>query len=157
MASKIENLECLCAWAAYLGDFRATFMALIDSAVGLLTLAKAMLALAPVNVSDQLKKVELQVELEILAVQMRLIEAPIAYALNYAKPFADCDPVANVITTINKIKYSYLSDFIERQFELELMIEALKKESLKIEWIDLAIASMNEIKSALEDCANVTT
>jgi len=156
MTASIENKECFCNWMTQLGPFKDVFNALLSSMIGILGTAKALLLLVPTNWSDQLKKVEMQAEMEVLKVLVGTVEAPISYALNYAKAFSDCDPVANVTTVVGKIRNFMIGDLLEREEQLQMFIDAIDRESLKIQEIDNMIKLLTDLKEALDECGNAT-
>jgi len=150
--SKLEDSACLCAWVAFIGDFRATLEALIDSSIAIFTALKVTLALAPTNLTDQLKKLRYEAELAVIEQTVAVIEAPLGYVSRYARPYADCDPVSSLIAANNKVREFLVSDVEERRFEVEQFIAAIDRESLKIEELDQLIDLLTEIKSSIELC-----
>jgi len=150
--SKLEDNACLCAWVSFIGDFRATLEALIDSSIAIFTTIKVTLALVPTNLTDQLKKLRYEAELAVIEQVIAVIEAPLGYVGRYARPYADCDPVSSLIVANNKVREFLTADVEERRFEVEQFIAALNRESLKIEEIDQIIDVLTEIKSAIEIC-----
>jgi hypothetical protein len=150
--SKLEDNACFCAWISYIGDFRATLEALIDSTIAIFTAIKVTLALVPTNLTDQVKKLRYEAELAVIEQTVAVIEAPLGYVARYARPYADCDPVSSLIVANNKIREFLTADVEERRFEVEQFIAAIDRESLKIEELDQFIDLLTEIKSSIELC-----
>jgi hypothetical protein len=150
--SKVADVECFCAWVGVLGDFRPTLEALLDSAIAVLEAVKVALALIPTNVTDQLKKIQYEAEMAFIAESVSAISAPLSYLIGIARPFADCAPVASVVMLGNNVRNEVLADLTDRQFELQQFILAIEKENLKAEEIQLAIDTMNELRTALGEC-----
>jgi len=150
--SDIELDPCLCAWIAFIGDFKDTLLALLDTSIVTFTAIKVTLALVPTNLTDQLKKVRYEAELALVTQLVGVIEAPLSYVTRYARPYADCDPVSSLITANGKVREFLTGELEEHRFELEQFIAALDRESLKIEEIDRIIDVLTELKSAIETC-----
>ncbi len=150
--SKIEDNACLCAWINILGDFLAPLTALIDSSIAIFTVIKVTLALVPTNLTDQLKKIRYEIELAFIEQTVALIEAPLGIVGRYARPYADCDPVAALIAANEKVREFLVADIEERRFEVEQFIAAIDRENLKIEEIDNIIDVLTEMKNAIEIC-----
>lgn len=156
MATVAEIIQkpCLCAWINVLGDFVAPFTALLDSMIAVLQGIQATLALAPTNVTDQLKKIGYEAQLAVMEATLGTIEAPLALVINYSRAFSDCDPVNTITKVGNDIRDFVLGDLQEERYRIQKLSDAIDRDNLQSEQIDLWIAVLTEIKNAIELCGN---
>lgn len=148
--SKLD--DCLCAFADLLGGAKADIVTLIDSLIATLEALKALLLLFMVDFEDELKKLEYQAELAVIEAAVGYIEAPFNLILGYTRVLADCDPVASFADTLKKTRDEVLSDFYERQYEVEQLISALNAKSKEIEELDRKIEMLKEFRDSIELC-----
>jgi hypothetical protein len=152
---ELKNKECLCLFLDSVGDFKQYLISMLNTIIGLLYTAKALIALIPQDLDDQLKKIELEAELFGIEQSLAVIEAPLRTVSAYFAPWADCPPVAEVSKKVNKFKDDMLKPVEEYRFEIEQLIEALNLEGQKIEEIDRAIELFEAIKEGIELCHEV--
>jgi chaperonin cofactor prefoldin len=153
-SSKVEELQCFCAWLNTVGaPFVGILTALLDSTIALLTTAKMLLALVPLNLTDQLKKLEMQAELAVIEVATQPVEAPIALVTNSAKAFNDCPPTAELARRVGQIREVLLGSVDDYKYQLQNLIDAIDREALKIEELDQWINNLQEFKEAIKVCA----
>jgi hypothetical protein len=65
MASKIQNIECICQFISVIKDFKSSLITLIDALIGSLTALKAYLILFNVDLEDELRKLQYNAEIKI--------------------------------------------------------------------------------------------
>lgn len=151
---KIENKACLCAFIASMGDFASVFESALTSLIGLLQALKVLLSLVPMSLADQIKKAELEAALAVLTQTSGFIKAPLNMVVRYAEPWADCDPVKNLTSVVKNARDTVVKQIDDWEFELEQYKMALNDEGMKIAQIDRWIATLNDIKDAIDGCKN---
>jgi hypothetical protein len=150
----MEGQGCVCLFISSLGNFKDILLALIDSVTIILRTVQASIALVPVDLSDQLTKIKLETELELIEMTVGVIEPPLGAASGYFKAWADCDPVASVSKTMDDLRDTVLKDVEERRYEIEQLIEALNLESQKIEKLNQWINQLEDLKDAITACGD---
>jgi len=155
MASKIVSKECLCSFAAILGDAKDSIIALMDALIVTLTVLRTYLQLFNVSIEDQLRRIEYEAELLVLQSTIETLELPFRILLGYTRTFADCSPVATVAATIKEVRNKVISPVKERQYEIEQYLLALEDKDAEIEWINRTIDVLGEVKTALNECEEI--
>lgn len=148
------NKECLCTFVQVVSPIKQTILGAVNSAIASLALAKALIQLVPLSVEDQLKKVALETALDLEKQAANVAIAPITVLNSIVRPYSDCPPVANVSKVIKNAKDLVLSDLNELEYQVQLYIDQLENERLKVEQIDRWISSLNDFKDALDMCGD---
>ena len=155
MTSKIKDIECLCVFVTALGPFVEPFKALLDATEVMLVSFKVILSLIPTNIEDLLEKERLKLALLGIETALKPVEIPFKTLNNFTSAFADCPPVAGVADWSNIIKtFLGISKVEELRFEIDQKIDAIERESLKIQQLDELITVIQDLKGALDECGN---
>lgn len=144
--------DCICSFAELLGKAKSQAVTLIDGLIGLLQVLKTTLLLFMIDIEDEGRKLIYEAELEVLNIAVQEISAPFGLVLSYTRVLADCDPVASFAETLKKVRDDVLSDFYDKQYEVEQYIAALSDKKREIEIIDKKIQMLTEIRDALDAC-----
>ena len=135
-----------------MGPFKDTFGALLDSAIIILQTVKGLILLIPQDGSDLLRIKELELEIAVLDAGLSVATAPLGTLQAYAKPWADCPPVATLVTTFNKFVKMLISDIVEKKFEVEQQIDDINIEGDKNAELDRWLGVLEDFKDAITAC-----
>lgn len=155
MATKIEDIECLCAFVGSLGQGVAQqISAFITSVVGLLEAAKVEIALVSnlENLEDTGRKIASEQALKALESALSPVEATFSVVNSYTAPFADCDPVSAFSTAIKTAKNEVVGAFDDLRYEIELWGAAIESRSNKVAQLDRIISVLEQIQDGISEC-----
>lgn len=150
--SDFKDKECLCAFVATLGDFSQVLYGLIDNVTSLLGVMRSFLLIIPSSSVEELEKKLLELELFAIQTALNTIEAPLMIITAYAKPYADCPPVANLSKTIIDFKDEVLSSIYDFQFEVQQKVDSIKEGGYTIATFESWLTLLTDAKEALDQC-----
>jgi len=150
-----KDPQCVCDFLEGLGDLKTSFTSLIDVVIGLLTTAKAAIALWPEDPADRVRLLGLQTELSVLEVVSEPINTPFALLQAVFNLYGDCDGVASITKTIASIHDTILGPVDEREAEINAMIESLNLEESKVARLSDLIDQLQAVKDAIELCGQL--
>jgi len=143
---------CLCSLATQLGESKGLFLGLIDKLVLLVQALKTTMSLFNLPLEDELRRIKYQTELQIIEMAVAGIQTPFQAALAHMRILADCDPVAALAANLKKVRDLVLSDFYERQDEVDQYLMALDDKAYDLEFMDKLIDTLQKTRDALDQC-----
>ena len=152
MTTNIVSTECLCAFAKLFSNAKSLVLATIDSLILALQTLKVAKQLVWLDFDDLVKQAELEAELLIITAGLDTLQAPFNLLLGYTKLFSDCAPVSSLSKVLKGVQNDIFSPLADRQFEIEQLIAALETHRREIDKLDRWIATMQDIKEAIEEC-----
>lgn len=150
-----EGIECFCAFVGSLGSgAKADLKNLVTSLEAILDVIKTALLIAGADYEDELRKLQYQAELAAWEQIVDPISAPLAILESFIRPYADCDPVAQIAAAITSAKDLALSDIEERQYELNQYIAALDDKNKLTTTIDRISQLFDDFVEAIDSCGS---
>jgi hypothetical protein len=150
-----DEKQCVCDFLDALGDVKAAFVSMVDSAITVLTLAKVAIALWPEDPADRLRVLGLQAELQVLETIVAPISTPFVILQAYFNQYGDCPGIASIGTTLTDVRDIILGPFEEQEAEINAIIESLNVEGTKIERLEDLIGQLQSVKDAIELCGQI--
>lgn len=148
-----EGVECFCAFIGSMGEgAKEELKNLVTSLKSILDVINVALIIASVDYEDELRKAQYQAELEAWTQIIDPVSAPLAVLESFIKPYADCDPVAQLSAAITKAKDLALADIEERQYELQQYIAALEDKSSLTTTTDRIGQLFDDFVEAIDGC-----
>jgi hypothetical protein len=146
--------DCICSFADLLGGAKSQIITMMNQLIALLETLKATLLLFSIDFYDEARKLEAQAELAVIQLAVDSVSAPFALILGYTKTLSDCDPVASLATVLKESRDKVLSDFYEREYELNQFIASLDDKQAEIDSIDRIILMLQDVTDALDECGS---
>ena len=146
--------DCICSFVELVGGAKSQIVILMNSLIALLEALKAYLALFSVDFFDTLRRIEAEQELELIQTSIDGISAPFGLVLGLTRSLSDCPPVASLSKTLKEIRTLVLSDFYEKEYEVEQYIALLQDKSKEIDSIDRLITMLQDVVDAFDQCGS---